>query len=54
MGEVAWSTTFSDMVAEAAGKYPAIVGFDYIHLASSPADWIDYGDITPVKEAWDA
>jgi mannan endo-1,4-beta-mannosidase len=54
MGEVAWSTTFADMVADAAGKYPAIVGFDYIHLASSPANWIDYGDITPVKNVWDA
>lgn len=54
MGEVAWSTGFSDMIASKAGKYPAIVGFDYIHLASSPANWIDYGDITPVREAWNA
>ena len=54
MGEVAWATTFSDMVAAEAGKYPAIVGFDYIHLAYSPSNWIDYGDISPVKGAWDA
>ncbi len=54
MGEVAWGTGFSDLVASNAGKYPAIVGFDYIHLASSPSNWIDYGDITPVKEVWDA
>lgn len=54
MGEVAWNTTFCDMIKEASGKYPAIVGFDYIHLASSPANWIDYGDITPVKKIWDA
>ncbi len=54
MGGVAWDTEFSDLVYESAGKYPAIVGFDYIHLASSPANWIDYGDITPVKGVWDA
>lgn len=54
MGEVAWGTAFSDLVANAAGKYPAIVGFDYIHLASSPANWIDYGDITPVQNIWNA
>ncbi len=54
MGEVAWATGFSDMIAAQAGKYPAIVGFDYIHLASSPANWINYGDITPVRQAWDA
>jgi mannan endo-1,4-beta-mannosidase len=27
--------------------------FDYLHLASSPSSWIDYSDITPVKEWWD-
>ena len=54
MGEVAWGTSFSDLVANAAGKYPAIVGFDYIHLASSPSNWIDYGDITPVQNVWNA
>lgn len=54
MGGVAWDTQFSDLVYQAAGKYPAIVGFDYIHLASSPSNWIDYGDITPVKSVWEA
>lgn len=54
MGEVAWNTGFCDMIYAASGKYPAIVGFDYIHLASSPANWIDYGDISPVKKIWDA
>lgn len=53
MGEVAWNTGFCDMIYYASGKYPAVVGFDYIHLASSPANWIDYGDITPVKKIWD-
>lgn len=54
MGGVAWETNFSDLVSNEAGKYPAIVGFDYIHLASSPANWIDYGDITPVQNVWNA
>lgn len=54
MGEVAWGTGFTDLIGTTAGKYPAIVGFDYIHLASSPANWIDYGDISPVKSVWDA
>lgn len=54
MGEVAWGTSFCDYIYNASGKYPAIVGFDYIHLASSPSNWIDYGDITPVKSVWEA
>lgn len=54
MGEVAWNTDFCEMIKEATGKFPAIVGFDYIHLNSSPSNWIDYGDITPVKKIWDA
>lgn len=54
MGDVAWGTGFYDLVSNEAGKAPAIIGFDYIHLASSPSNWIDYGDITPVKQAWEA
>lgn len=55
MGEVAWGTQFCDFIAENAGAYPAIVGFDYIHLAASaPGSWIDYADITPVQKVWDA
>lgn len=54
MGGVAWETVYTDFIFEQSGKYPAIVGFDYIHLASSPSNWIDYGDITPVKSVWEA
>lgn len=54
MGEVAWGTAFCDLIYNSTGKYPAVVGFDYIHLCFSPANWIDYGDITPVKNVWDA
>lgn len=53
MGEIAWGNGYTDLVASQAGHYPAIVGFDYIHLPYSPSNWINYGDITPVKRAWD-
>ena len=54
MGEVAWGTAYVDAIAQKYGKYTAIVGFDYIHIPYSPANWIDYSDITPVKKVWDA
>ena len=56
MGGVAWELDYSNFVNENNGGagYPKVVGFDYIHLAYSPSNWIDYGDITPVKTIWDA
>ena len=56
MGGVGWETGYSDYIAanDGGAGYPKIVGFDYLHLAYSPANWIDYGDITPVKSVWDA
>ncbi len=58
MGGTAWETTYSDCVASAAGgKYPAVVGFDYLFFNWPAKKWDgcpDYGDITPVKAAWDA
>lgn len=54
MGEVGWGTAYVDAVAEVAGAYPAIVGFDFIHLPYSPSNWIDYSDISPVRKAWEA
>lgn len=52
MANVAWNNTCSEQVYEWTGKYPAINGYDYIHLPASVqgANWINYGDITPVKE----
>ena len=52
MGAIAWGTEYADFLNAENGSYPAIIGFDFIHLASSPSSWIDYGDITPVKDAW--
>lgn len=51
MANVAWNTEMSEKVYGWTGKYPAINCFDYVHLPASVAgaDWINYGDITPVK-----
>ena len=57
MGGTAWETTYSDCVASAAGTYPAIVGFDYLFMNWPAKAWSgcpDYGDISPVKAAWEA
>lgn len=52
MANVAWNTEMSEKVYGWTGKYPAINCFDYVHLPTSVAgaDWINYGDITPVKD----
>ena len=51
IAKVNWNTVEADWVNKWTGKYPAMATFDYIHLFASPANWIDYSDITPVK-AW--
>lgn len=51
MADGSWNTDMSERVYQWTGKYPAINAFDYGHLAWSVAGrWMDYGDITPVKE----
>lgn len=50
MANVNWNTTEAGHVYRLTGKYPAINCFDFIHIHYSPADWIDYTDLTPVKE----
>ena len=54
MARVDWNTDEAQWIGQNTGNYPAIAFFDYTHLADSPSNWIDYGDITPVKEWWDA
>ena len=54
MADVAWNTDEAEQVYQWTGKYPAINCFDYVHLNSSPTDWIDYNDITPVRNWWNA
>ncbi len=47
-----WNTVNADNVYTWTGKYPAMNCFDYLHLANSGEDWIDYDDITPVQNWW--
>ena len=50
MANVNWNTDYADSVGNKYGKTPLINGFDYIHLLNEKEGWIDYKDITPVKE----
>jgi len=52
MANVSWNNKESERIYKLTGKYPAINGYDYIHLPYSVANqgWIDYNDITPVKD----
>ncbi len=54
MAQVNWNTDEAEWIANWTGKWPAIAFFDYIHLAESPANWIDYSDITPASDWWNA
>ncbi len=54
MGGVALETDYYDLVAKGTGISPAIIGFDFIHLGWSPANWIDYTKIDKVKAAWES
>lgn len=50
MASVSWNHTEADQVYKLTGKYPAINCFDFLHIYYSPANWIDYTNITPVTE----
>ena len=54
MANVNWNNTCAENVYKLTGKYPAMNCYDFIHICFSPANWIDYTDITPVKEWHDA
>ena len=55
MADVAWNNKNAERVHRLTGKYPAINGYDYIHLQyTRPGGWIDYADITPVRTWHDA
>lgn len=53
MANVNWNVENADAVHDLTGKYPAMNTFDYVHLPFSPSNWIDYSDISPVKNWWD-
>lgn len=54
MATVAWNHDEADKVYQATGKYPALNCYDFIHILYSGQNWINYSDITPVKEWADA
>lgn len=54
MANVSWNAYEADWVYKHTGKYPALNCYDYIHLPWSPANWIDYSDIAPVKNWWNS
>ena len=49
-----WNSVYAELVGQKIGKTPLLNGFDYGHLSSSPANWIDYSDITPVTDWYHA
>jgi len=52
MANVNWNTNEANLVYNWTGKYPAITTVDYIHLYASPANWIDYSDISFLENWW--
>lgn len=54
MANVNWNIAEAELVHQATGKYPAIAFFDYIHLAWSPANWVDYSDTKVAEDWWNA
>ncbi len=53
MANVNWNTTLAEKVKTLTGKYPAMNCFDFIHIYVPQNNWIDYTDITPVKNWFD-
>ena len=45
---VNWNINEAKWVYQHTGKWPAINFFDFIHLPFSPANWIDYTNVTDV------
>lgn len=52
MSNVSWNINEAEWVKQHTGKYPAITTVDYVHLQSSPANWIDYSDIGFIEDWW--
>lgn len=53
MGAIGWGTEYAEFLNSQLGEFPVVIGFDYLHLPYSPSNWIDYGDISPVKKVHD-
>ena len=54
MAEVNWNHRLADYVKGVTGKYPAMNCYDFIQIYVPQNNWINYNDITPVKEWFDA
>lgn len=52
MANVNNNNDFAGWINKVTGKYPGLTCYDFIHLPESPANWIDYGDISPAREQW--
>jgi len=52
VANVNWNINEAEWVKQHTDKYPAMATFDYIHLMSSPASWIDYSNTTVVEDWW--
>ncbi len=52
MANVNNNNDFAGWVNKVSGKYPALTGYDFIHLPDSPANWIDYSDISAARTQW--
>lgn len=50
MAETNWNHNIADQIHTATGKYPAINGYDFIHIMRSGENWINYDNITPVTD----
>lgn len=50
MAQPVWDYDKAEAVKTLTGQLPAMHCFDLMHLCYSPCDWINYDDITPVKE----
>lgn len=49
MADVNWNNNCAEKVYSITGKYPAMNCYDFIHICFSPANWIDYTNLTPVR-----
>ena len=54
MANVGWNWDEAKWVYNKTGKWPALHGFDYIHLAWEPANWNDYTDMSYIEDWWQA
>ena len=53
MANDSWNINGAVWVYQQTGKWPAMNGFDYMHLPNSaPGSWIDYSDISVLEEWW--